>query len=89
MAKAAVHQLVKSLAAPGSAMPKDSKVAGILPIILDTPMNRKYITGADYTSWTPMDHLSQEILSWANGKEFESGSLFKVVTNQETKFLPV
>jgi hypothetical protein len=31
MAKAAVHQLVKSLAAPGSGLPENSKAVAILP----------------------------------------------------------
>ena len=40
MAKAAVHQLVKSLGASGSGLPEGACALGILPITLDTPMNR-------------------------------------------------
>ena len=47
MAKAAVHQLVKSLAASGSGLPDTCCVVGILPVTLDTPMNRKFMPGAD------------------------------------------
>ena len=47
MAKAAVHQLVKSLSASGSGLPDNCNVVGILPITLDTPMNRKFMSGAD------------------------------------------
>ena len=47
MAKAAVHQLVKSLATSGSGLPDTCCVAGILPVTLDTPMNRKFMPGAD------------------------------------------
>ena len=47
MAKAAVHQLVKSCAADGSGLPKDSCTLGLLPITLDTPMNRKFMPDAD------------------------------------------
>ena len=47
MAKAAVHQLVKSLASEGSGLPGESCVLGLLPITLDTPMNRKFMPGAD------------------------------------------
>ena len=47
MAKAAVHQLVKSLASSGSGLPTNSCVLGLLPITLDTPMNRKFMSGAD------------------------------------------
>lgn len=88
MAKAAVHQLVKSCAGPNSGLPLNSKVCGILPVTIDTPMNRKYMQNADTSSWTPMDHLSLQILDWANGKEFKNGSLFKVLTNQQTQFVP-
>ena len=47
MAKAAVHQLVKSLASEGSGLPGDCCVLGLLPITLDTPMNRKFMPDAD------------------------------------------
>ena len=47
MAKAAVHQLVKSLGSSGSGLPNNVNVVGILPITLDTPMNRKFMSGAD------------------------------------------
>ena len=47
MAKAAVHQLVKSLASEGSGLPGESCVLGLLPVTLDTPMNRKFMPGAD------------------------------------------
>jgi dihydropteridine reductase len=38
MAKAAVHHLTKSLAAPKSGLPEGTTVLTILPITLDTPM---------------------------------------------------
>ncbi len=40
MAKAAVHQLVKSLGEQGSGLPDGACTLGILPVTLDTPMNR-------------------------------------------------
>ncbi|KAJ3193512.1 hypothetical protein HDU67_005083, partial [Dinochytrium kinnereticum] len=67
MAKAAVHQLVQSSAAPGSGLPANSKVAAILPITLDTPMNRKFMPDADFTSWTPLEALSNRLFGWASG----------------------
>jgi hypothetical protein len=51
MAKAAVHQLVKSLAAPKSGLPEGSFCAAMLPITLDTPMNRKFMPDADTSTW--------------------------------------
>ena len=43
MAKAAVHQLVKSLAAEKSGLPAGTLAVALLPITLDTPMNRKFM----------------------------------------------
>lgn len=57
MAKCAVHQLIKSLAQPGSGLPETCKVLGILPITLDTPMNRKFMPSADHSTWTPLETL--------------------------------
>lgn len=48
MAKSAVHQLVKSLSVDNSGMPKDSSALAISPVILDTPMNRKWMPKADF-----------------------------------------
>ena len=47
MAKAAVHQLVKSLGSEGSGLPSGACALGILPVTLDTPMNRKFMPNAD------------------------------------------
>lgn len=59
MAKAAVHQLTKSLAAKGSGMPDDSLVVSILPITLDTPMNRELMPDADFSTWTPLSFIAE------------------------------
>lgn len=59
MAKAAVHQLVKSLSAPKSGLPKDAKTVAILPVTLDTPMNRKFMPKADFSSWTPLEYVAE------------------------------
>lgn len=59
MAKAAVHHLIKSLGLKDSGLPIDSKVVGILPVTLDTPMNRKGMPNADFSSWTPLETLAK------------------------------
>lgn len=59
MAKAAVHQLTKSLAAENSGLPSDSLVASILPITLDTPMNRKWMKNADTSTWTSLEEVAK------------------------------
>lgn len=59
MAKAAVHQLTKSLAGKDSGLPDNSLVIAILPITLDTPMNRKWMASADFTTWTPLEFIAE------------------------------
>lgn len=62
MAKAAVHQLTKSLAGKNSGLPNNSLVVAILPITLDTPMNRKWMPNADFSTWTPLEFLAEYVL---------------------------
>lgn len=59
MAKAAVHQLTKSLSGNDSGLPKNALVACILPITLDTPMNRKCMPDADFSTWTPLSFVAE------------------------------
>jgi len=81
MAKAAVHQLTKSLASEGSGLPKDCLSVALLPVTLDTPMNRKWMSKADTSTWTPLDFLSELMLRWTKGDERPpSGSLVRLVT---------
>lgn len=61
LAKAAVHHLTKSLAEEKSGLPKDSLVVSILPITLDTPMNRKWMPQADHSTWTPLDFVAEYV----------------------------
>lgn len=91
MAKAAVHHLVKSLAGENSGMPKNSTTLAILPITLDTPMNRKWMSDADFSTWTSLDYLSGLFMDWTQGKDRPAnGSLVTLVTtNYETKTVPV
>ena len=59
MAKAAVHQLTKSLGEKGSGMPSNSTVVALLPITLDTPMNRKWMAKADQSTWTSLEYVAE------------------------------
>lgn len=59
MAKAAVHQLTKSLAEKDGGLPAGSLVASILPVTLDTPMNRKWMPKADTTTWTSLEFVAE------------------------------
>lgn len=81
MAKAAVHQLTKSLAAKDSGLPADSLVACILPVTLDTPMNRKWMPKADTTTWTPLEFISDLFWKWSQKQERPAnGSLLQLIT---------
>lgn len=59
MAKAAVHQLTASLAGKDSGLPDNSLVVAILPVTLDTPMNRKWMPNADFSTWTPLSFIAE------------------------------
>lgn len=85
LAKAAVHQLVGSLLAPGSGLPQPTSVVGILPVTLDTPSNRRGMPDADFNQWTPLSYLAERMLEWAEGKECPSGLLTCVTTDGVTK----
>jgi len=89
MAKAAVHQLVKSLAEAGSGLPPGSLATAILPVTLDTPMNRKWMAKADKTKWTPLEFVAELMLKWSNGEGRPvTGSLVKLVTeDSDTKLV--
>lgn len=52
-AKAAVHQMVKSLAAHDSGLPEKATALAILPVTLDTAMNRKWMPKADFSTYVP------------------------------------
>lgn len=83
IAKAAVHQLVKSLAEKNSGVSEKATVLAILPATLDTPNNRKFMPNADTSTWTPLETIAQLFLDWAvnaNGTNPKSGSLLALVT---------
>ena len=82
LAKAAVHQLTQSLAANKSGLPTNSSVLTILPITLDTPMNRKFMPKSDFSSWTSLEYVAQLMHNWASNGEArpKSGSLVQLHT---------
>lgn len=80
MSKAATHHLVADTA---SALPKDATVLGILPVTIDTPMNRKFMADADFSSWTKVHEIATQILKWTNqasAKRPKTGHLFTCET---------
>ncbi|XP_022192770.1 dihydropteridine reductase [Nilaparvata lugens] len=81
MAKAAVHQLTKSLAGENSGLPANSLSVAILPVTLDTPMNRKWMPDADKSTWTPLEFVADLFYRWSKGEDRPpNGSLVHLVT---------
>ncbi|RYY33205.1 SDR family NAD(P)-dependent oxidoreductase, partial [archaeon] len=81
--KAATHHIVHSAAAEGSGLPKGSRVLGIIPTTIDTPSNRKWMAGADVSTWTSTADIADKVLSFAQRTEappVSSGSLLEPVT---------
>jgi len=82
LSKAAVHQLTASLAQEGGGLPKGAVVQCILPKTLDTPMNRKFMANADFTTWTPMPYIVDMFTNWIEdpSSRHPNGSLIKILT---------
>ncbi|CAD5216323.1 unnamed protein product [Bursaphelenchus xylophilus] len=82
LAKAAVHHLVKSLGQDKSGMPNNATVFAILPVTLDTPMNRKWMPKADHSTWTPLTFIAETFLQYLTNETSRpiSGSLLQLVT---------
>lgn len=81
MAKAAVHQLTRSLAGKDSGLPNDALVVTILPVTLDTPMNRKWMPKADFSTWTPLTEVAELFHKWTKAEERpNSGALLQLIT---------
>ncbi|XP_071477963.1 dihydropteridine reductase-like [Diadema antillarum] len=81
MAKAAVHQLTKGLGMENSGLPAGSTAVAILPVTLDTPMNRKFMANADFSSWTTLEYVAELLFKWSQGEERPaSGSLVQLIT---------
>ncbi|KAK4871552.1 hypothetical protein RN001_015676 [Aquatica leii] len=91
MAKAAVHHLTKSLAEDGSGLPTNSTCVAILPVTLDTPMNRKWMPKADFGTWTPLEFVAELFWKWSVDRARPSnGSLIQLITkNSATDVIAV
>ncbi len=56
ISKSSTHYLIKSIAEDPAFKAKEAVALGFLPVTLDTPMNRKYMPDADFTSWTKVSY---------------------------------
>lgn len=82
LAKAAVIHLTRSLAAKDGGLPVDATVLAVLPVTLDTPMNRKWMVSADFSTWTPLEFVADKFLTWSStpAERPASGSLIQLIT---------
>jgi len=83
LSKAAVHQLSASLAQKNGGLPTGASVQTILPITLDTPMNRKFMPDSDFTKWTTMSYVAETFTSWTEDatSRHANGALVKLLTD--------
>lgn len=84
LAKAANHQLVKSMAAKGSGLPSTSAALAILPITLDTPMNRKWMPDANHSEWTPLEFVTSLFEKWIKNQERPKSGSLVIIDGQNT-----
>ena len=87
MSKAATHHLVKSASEDG--LPEGCIANAVLPITIDTFMNRKFMPDADHSSWTSPAVISSFIQELYNdgGNTYKNGALVGIYTNNgETTF---
>ncbi|KAI6660593.1 dihydropteridine reductase isoform 1 [Oopsacas minuta] len=91
LAKAAVHQLVASLSSGDTGLPDKALVFAILPVTLDTPGNRKAMSGADTSTWTPLLFIAEYLEKILDGAEKPgNGSLLQLFTEEgKTSIVPV
>ncbi|PRP88894.1 hypothetical protein PROFUN_00362 [Planoprotostelium fungivorum] len=82
-AKAATHHLTTSLAASTSDFKQGVSVVCMLPVMLDTPMNRSSAGPNDkFDDWTPLNHIASLISKWTKGQERPANGSFVKVTTQ-------
>ncbi|KAI9588190.1 dihydropteridine reductase-like isoform X1 [Glossina fuscipes] len=85
LAKAAVHQLTHSMAGKNSGLPEGAFVVSILPVTLDTPMNRKWMPKADFATWTPLNEIAGIFHKWTKGEQrHKNGALIQLITKDGT-----
>lgn len=85
LAKAATHQLVKSMGAKGSGLPSTSTALAILPITLDTPSNRwQWNPNEDHSDWTPLEFVTSLFAKWIRNQERPKSGSLVIIDGQDT-----
>lgn len=88
LCKAAVHQMVKSLALTvGDELAEKSAVLALVPEVLDTPLHRSMNQGVSAGHWTPCDAVASKLLEWASesAKRPPNASLVSISSSLEDK----
>ena len=82
MAKVAVHHLAKSLSTPSAGLPASASVFALMPVTLDTPMNRRWMPKADFGKWTPLSYIAELANTWLcdEAARPHNGALVKLTT---------
>jgi hypothetical protein len=57
--------MLSSVATKEGGLPEGAASYCLAPVILDTPMNRKFMPKADTTKWTPLSYVAEKFQSWA------------------------
>jgi len=88
--KAAVHQLLQSLATPDGGLPKGASAVALLPITMDTAQNRKDMPTANFDNWTPLETVASTLLDWAanKGRPAPGSKMLMKTVNKVTTFAP-
>ncbi|XP_026823069.1 dihydropteridine reductase [Rhopalosiphum maidis] len=90
LAKAAIHHLTKSLADENGGLPTGAQALSILPVTLDTPINRKWMPKADTSTWTPLEFVAELFSKWIKNEERPpNGSLVQLNTKENKTTLDI
>jgi len=90
LAKASIHHLTKSLADENGGLPTGAQAFSILPVTLDTPMNRKWMPKADTSTWTPLEFVAELFSKWIKNEERPpNGSLVQLNTKDSKTTLDI
>ena len=89
LAKSGVHYLATALAE--KAQEFDGRVVTVLPNVIDTENNRKFMADSDFSTWAKPEQIGQLMLGWVEGLNVPAnGSFVELKVKKgclETEFL--
>jgi dihydropteridine reductase len=65
LSKAGVHYLATALSEQASQY--NIRVVTILPTVIDTETNRKFMPDSDFSTWAKPEHIGELLLGWVEG----------------------